>query len=43
MKKFVVVMIVFMVIFGVSSFMFVDYVVVKSYKFGKKLFILSLG
>lgn len=43
LKKLVAVMTAFMVIFGASSFMFVDHAAAKSYKSGKKSFSPSSG
>ncbi len=43
LKKLVAVMTAFMVIFGASSFMFVDHAAAKSYKSGKKSFTPSSG
>ncbi|MDL2417980.1 hypothetical protein ACTIGL_12835 [Bacillus shihchuchen] len=43
LKKLVAVMTAFMVIFGASSFMFVDRAAAKSYKSGKKSFTPSSG
>ncbi len=43
LKKLVAVMTAFMVIFGASSFMFVDHAAAKSYKSGKKSYTPSSG
>ncbi|KEK23106.1 hypothetical protein [Bacillus gaemokensis] len=43
LKKLVTVMTAFMVIFGASSFVFVDHAAAKSYKSGKKSFTPSSG
>ncbi|HDV8361196.1 MULTISPECIES: hypothetical protein [Bacillus] len=43
LKKLVAIMTAFMVIFGASSFMFVDHAAAKSYKSGKKSFTPSSG
>ncbi|WP_243522454.1 hypothetical protein [Bacillus pseudomycoides] len=43
LKKLVTVMTAFMVVFGASSFLFVDHAAAKSYKSGKKSFTPSSG